>query len=68
MDDDAETGIKIYLREIMQTPLLAAQQEIELERVRSMRIKADLYSCRLFEYREPKTRSTRMRPSPIHNL
>src|ERR1700722_9504688 len=30
MDDDSETSIKIYLREIMQTPLLTAQQEIEL--------------------------------------
>ena len=30
MADDSETGIKIYLREIMQTPLLTAQQEIEL--------------------------------------
>ena len=30
MADDPETSIKIYLREIMQTPLLTAQQEIEL--------------------------------------
>src|SRR6478672_6950154 len=30
MADDSETSIKIYLREIMQTPLLTAQQEIEL--------------------------------------
>src|SRR5271168_4464613 len=30
MADDSETGIKIYLQEIMQTPLLTAQQEIEL--------------------------------------
>src|ERR1700687_5702909 len=30
MDDDSDTSIKIYLREIMQTPLLTAQQEIEL--------------------------------------
>ena len=30
MADDSETGIKIYLREIMQTPLLTAQQESEL--------------------------------------
>src|SRR5277367_4093756 len=30
MADDSETGIKIYLREIMQTPLLTAQEEIEL--------------------------------------
>jgi RNA polymerase primary sigma factor len=30
MADDSDTSIKIYLREIMQTPLLAAQQEIEL--------------------------------------
>ena len=30
MAEDSETSIKIYLREIMQTPLLTAQQEIEL--------------------------------------
>src|SRR5271168_3606875 len=30
MADDSETGIKIYLQEIMQTPLLTAQEEIEL--------------------------------------
>jgi len=30
MADDSETSINIYLREIMQTPLLTAQQEIEL--------------------------------------
>jgi RNA polymerase primary sigma factor len=30
MADDSETGIKIYLREIMQTPLLTAQQESDL--------------------------------------
>ena len=30
MAEDSETGIKIYLREIMQTPLLTAQQESEL--------------------------------------
>src|ERR1700687_2592700 len=30
MADDSETSMKIYLREIMQTPLLTAQQEIEL--------------------------------------
>jgi RNA polymerase primary sigma factor len=30
MADDSDTSIKIYLREIMQTPLLSAQQEIEL--------------------------------------
>src|SRR5260370_38222988 len=30
MDEDSEASIKIYLREIMQTPLLTAQQEIEL--------------------------------------
>jgi RNA polymerase primary sigma factor len=30
MADDSETSLKIYLREIMQTPLLTAQEEIEL--------------------------------------
>jgi RNA polymerase primary sigma factor len=30
MADDSDASIKIYLREIMQTPLLSAQQEIEL--------------------------------------
>src|ERR1700681_3782744 len=30
MAEDSKTSIKIYLREIMQTPLLTAQQEIEL--------------------------------------
>src|SRR6202795_3594440 len=30
MADDSGTSFKIYLREIMQTPLLTAQQEIEL--------------------------------------
>jgi RNA polymerase primary sigma factor len=30
MADDSETSVKIYLREIMQTPLLTVQQEIEL--------------------------------------
>src|SRR6202790_1213028 len=30
MADDSDTSIKIYLREIMQTPLLTGQQEIEL--------------------------------------
>src|SRR6266478_5824003 len=30
MADDSETSIKIYLREIMQTPLLTAQREVEL--------------------------------------
>jgi hypothetical protein len=30
MADDSETAIKIYLRQIMETPLLTAQQEIEL--------------------------------------
>src|SRR6266481_2969824 len=30
MADDSETGIKIYLREIMPTPLLTAQREVEL--------------------------------------
>src|ERR1700731_2314971 len=50
MADDSETGIKIYLREIMQTPLLTAQQEIELaarikkgdQKARAWRIKANL--------------------------
>src|ERR1700693_743037 len=30
MGDDSETSFKIYLREIMQTPLLTAQQESDL--------------------------------------
>jgi RNA polymerase primary sigma factor len=30
MAHDSKTSIKIYLREIMQTPLLTTQQEIEL--------------------------------------
>src|ERR1700694_4013937 len=50
MADDSETSIKIYLREIMQTPLLAAQQEIELaarvkygdQKARAWMIKANL--------------------------
>src|ERR1700756_234503 len=50
MADDSETGIKIYLREIMQTPLLTAQQEIELaarikkgdQKARAWMIKANL--------------------------
>jgi RNA polymerase primary sigma factor len=50
MADDSETSIKIYLREIMQTPLLTAQQEIELaarikkgdQKARSWMIKANL--------------------------
>src|ERR1700724_1885000 len=50
MADDSETSIKIYLREIMQTPLLTAQQEIELaarikkgdQKARAWMIKANL--------------------------
>ena len=50
MSDDSETSIKIYLREIMQTPLLTAQQEIELaarikkgdQKARAWMIKANL--------------------------
>src|SRR5246500_3221830 len=50
MADDSETSIKIYLREIMQTPLLDAQQEIELparikkgdQKARAWMIKANL--------------------------
>jgi RNA polymerase primary sigma factor len=50
MADDSETGIKIYLREIMQTPLLTAQQESELaarikkgdQKARAWMIKANL--------------------------
>src|SRR5271154_3231757 len=50
MDDDSETSIKIYLREIMQTPLLTAQQESELaarikegdQKARTWMIKANL--------------------------
>src|SRR5712672_3232337 len=50
MADDSETSIKIYLREIMQTPLLSAQQEIELaarikkgdQKARAWMIKANL--------------------------
>jgi RNA polymerase primary sigma factor len=50
MADDSETSFKIYLREIMQTPLLTAQQEIELaarvkngdQKARAWMIKANL--------------------------
>jgi RNA polymerase primary sigma factor len=50
MAGDSETSIKIYLREIMQTPLLTAQQEIELaarikkgdQKARAWMIKANL--------------------------
>src|ERR1700722_9024439 len=50
MADDSKTSIKIYLREIMQTPLLTAQQEIELaarmkkrdQKARAWMIKANL--------------------------
>jgi RNA polymerase primary sigma factor len=50
MADDSETSIKIYLREIMQTPLVTAQQEIELaarikkgdQKARAWMIKANL--------------------------
>jgi RNA polymerase primary sigma factor len=50
MADDSETGVKIYLREIMQTPLLTPQQEIELaarnktgdQKARAWMIKANL--------------------------
>src|SRR5271166_4744876 len=50
MADDSETSMKIYLREIMQTPLLTAQQEIELaarikkgdQKARAWMIKANL--------------------------
>src|SRR5208283_1281633 len=50
MADDSETSMKIYLREIMQTPLLTAQQEIELaarikkgdRKARAQMIKANL--------------------------
>src|SRR6202051_1608522 len=50
MADDSETSFKIYLREIMQTPLLTAQQEIELaarikngdRKARAWMIKANL--------------------------
>jgi RNA polymerase primary sigma factor len=50
MTEDSETGIKIYLREIMQTPLLTAQQESELaarikkgdQKARTWMIKANL--------------------------
>src|SRR6202140_2602729 len=50
MADDSETSNKIYLREIMQTPLLTAQQEIELaarvkdgdQKARAWMIKANL--------------------------
>src|SRR5271170_1177607 len=50
MADDSETSIKIYLREIMRTPLLTAQQESELaariktgdQKARAWMIKANL--------------------------
>src|SRR5207344_972461 len=50
MADDSETSFKIYLREIIQTPLLTAQQEIELaarikkgdQKARAWMIKANL--------------------------
>src|SRR5712672_4457939 len=50
MAEDSAASIKIYLREIMQTPLLTAQQEIELaarikkgdQKARSWMIKANL--------------------------
>src|SRR6266436_1033360 len=50
MADDSETSFKIYLREIMQTPLLTARQEIELaarikkgdQKARAWMIKANL--------------------------
>src|SRR6202047_4812928 len=50
MADNFETSIKIYLREIMQTPLLTAQEEIELaarikkgdQEARAWMIKANL--------------------------
>src|SRR6202048_239162 len=50
MADDSETSFKIYLREIMQTPLLTAQQESELaarikkgdQKARAWMIKANL--------------------------
>src|ERR1700730_18891389 len=50
MAEDSEGSIKIYLREIMQTPLLTAQQEIELaarvkkgdQNARAWMIKANL--------------------------
>src|SRR5260370_1038624 len=48
--EDSDTSIKLYLREIMQTPLLTAQQEIELaarikkgdQKARAWMIKANL--------------------------
>ena len=50
MADDSETSLKIYLREIMQIPLLTPQQEIELaarikkgdQKARAWMIKANL--------------------------
>ena len=50
MADDSEESIKIYLREIRQTPLLTPQQEIELaarikkgdQKARAWMIKANL--------------------------
>ena len=54
MADDSETSIKIYIREIMQPPLLTAQQKIELaarikkgdQKARAWMIKANLTACR----------------------
>src|ERR1700739_3545534 len=50
MADDSETSIKIYLREIRQTPLLTPQEEIQLaarikkgyQKARARMIKANL--------------------------
>jgi hypothetical protein len=48
MADDSETGIKIYLRDIMQTPLLTAPQESELAaRVGSPKRTRLLFTARL---------------------
>jgi RNA polymerase primary sigma factor len=54
MADDSEASIKIYLRDIMQTPLLTAQQEIKLaarikrgdQKARAWMIKANSTACR----------------------